>query len=401
MNLSIVLTCEYIWQGRECISYLSAININPKLYEYVYDVLSEDFIHKKKVRKLEINYVSKITNINDLSGYTNLIMIVFSTKINEKLHTYPQTVTHLVFTNDFIGTVYCWPQNLIYLRWCCNQKFPKLPKTLIHLNYDSYDTIDLPESLIYLNVGYHFNDKITFPRSLKFLKWQPTIKLPEFTIGSDNIIHLEIKSCSDINIMPSKLKYLSIHNISDCTFPDTLTHLILHDVNLYNIKFPSSITNLEVHNDSYKGVELSEHIKKLKEYWELTKQIDRMIPELKLPKSLKYLKWDWINDLPLLPHGLRYLILGGCYNRPIDILPNLIHLECGHNFDQELNKLSSELRYLKLGVMFGHKIQNLPEQIRTIDVMRYYPHLYELFKLYDTTVIKVYDVDPKKYCCVS
>lgn len=103
MNFVITLTCEYIFDEEECIAYLKAIDVDPKLYEYVYKEYDHVFYmsDKRKVRKL--------CNVSDpyMTEYTNLMYIEYCSNYNYDVCQLPQSIQSIYFnhTNEYYYAV--------------------------------------------------------------------------------------------------------------------------------------------------------------------------------------------------------------------------------------------------------------------------------------------------------
>lgn len=65
-----------------------------------------------------------------------------------------------------------------------------------------------------------------------------------------------------------------------------------------------------------------------------------------LPSTLKHLSLlDYTDPLPILPYGLKSLVLGEQFNQPVDNLPNSLEkLYLGEEFDKTLDNLPNSLK---------------------------------------------------------
>jgi len=96
-----------------------------------------------------------------------------------------------------------------------------------------------------------------------------------------------------------------------------------------------------------------------------------------LPKSIKLIILPPVYNYMIceddLPTTLHTLILGTCYNKPIDnlltSLPELKVLKLGYHFNQNLNNLPDSLEVLKLGGLFDKPIKKLPKSLKTLMLM--------------------------------
>ena len=126
-----------------------------------------------------------------------------------------------------------------------------------------------------------------------------------------------------------------------------------------------------------------------------------------LPNNIKHLKLGSVFNkmLNFLPRSLENLTVGEAFNQPLNNLPHTIDtltLACNNftnslnnlpcelkhlnltyctNFNQNLDYLPSSLEYLSLPKGYTHHLQNLPNNIKRLDIYDY-PYLDELKKLY-------------------
>lgn len=113
-----------------------------------------------------------------------------------------------------------------------------------------------------------------------------------------------------------------------------------------------------------------------------------------LPSTLKHLSLlNYTDPLPILPSGLKVLILGEDFNQPVDNLPNsLEELHLGDYFNQPLDNLPCSLKklyinssffkfpvdnlpigleILKLGNVYREPMNNLPITLKYLDITSY------------------------------
>jgi hypothetical protein len=393
MDLIITLTCEYIFDEQECITYLTSILIDPSLYEYVYKEYHIDEVkHKKKVRKL--------INVKDLNltEYKNTVSIKFDHKFNQSIR-FPNNVTHLTFgckfnqclqlsnsithiTFDyaFDQPIMYLPCRLIYLKlgFSFNHKLPKLPKTLTELH-----------------LGEEFNQEILhFPARLRVLNTNDKYnhKLPSLS----NLTHLTIQNRANCDILfPSTLTHLE-WNCGDhiSSLPHKLTHLMIFKYQ-YKHHLPLSIRHLTInmYDIEYKFIDLPRNLKYLYiSVYDATNKDDvyndfsRKIN--KLPDTLTHLDWEYYFtssnpiQVPKLPLGLKYLRIkyyqeheiGHSHKLP-DLPSKLIYLNIGDNFNQILPKPPSTLKHLELGNNFNHALPELPSTLKHLELGDNFNHV--------------------------
>jgi hypothetical protein len=269
MNYSITLTCEYIFDQDECITYLSIINVNPKQYEYVYNDHDVLLVTKKKLIRKLIDIYSF-----DLLGYSNVMKITFYADFNKDISHLPLSLTRVIFGRHFNKDISRLSDTLIYLELggLYNTEIKKLPRLLRYLTIGYHyrqKLCDLPDKLIYLNIcsiSYKFPE---LPCSIRYL-----------TIGSNC---LSIPSQFPMRLV--SLKWFSSANIP------LLNHCLEHLTIGFSFRqtFGSN----------------SHHI-------------------CELPGKLKTLAWYSMTNIPLGLPLLKKLIIGKAYNGYIPRLRNAI-----------------------------------------------------------------------------
>jgi hypothetical protein len=215
MDLTIALTCEYICNRQKCQTYLEYIEIDPKLYEYVYAIHKYDEItNKKSIRKLLINKICP-----NLSQFPHLIMLECGVDFNQKLPTLPNTITYLEFM------------------WYFNYKLPKLPSQLTHLIFTGMfnkQLPKLPESLLCLVLSDRFN--------------HPLPQLP----NKLRILILGLYFDCRLPKLPESLHLLNLgygFNIRSPKLPDKLQYLYLSHVFMWRLpKLPNSLIEICAYN---------------------------------------------------------------------------------------------------------------------------------------------------------
>lgn len=87
-----------------------------------------------------------------------------------------------------------------------------------------------------------------------------------------------------------------------------------------------------------------------------------------LPSTLKHLSLlDYNDPLPILPSGLKSLVLGAQFNQPVDNLPKLLEkLYLGEEFDQNVENLPNSLEELHLGDYFNKPLDYLPPNLKKL-----------------------------------
>jgi hypothetical protein len=340
MDLIIVLTCEYIFDELECVSYLTHININPQKYEYVYKEFNVIHIeHKKRIRKLYVDHSI------DLSEYSNLLMIKFGNQFNYNI-TFPNTVLYLEFDESF------------------NTKLSQLPSSLISLKLNvswNHKLPILPRKLRQLCIGYKY-----------------THELPKL---SNNITHLTIGPLPHDKLglkkLPSQLKYLNInYDFSHRFFnlPETLKYLEVFDYNEVDGPYKNDFTKKM--NTLPRGLNTL--------IWDCATKLPR------LPHHLKCLSVG-INfncELSKFPDELRYLTVGFALITTIIKLPNkLTHLYWYHKL--KIPSLPNELVELGLGCDYSYSIPYLSSNMKKIKVHYEYKYIAQLQDMY-SNIIEIY-----------
>lgn len=223
MDLSIVLTCEYIFNKKDCVRYLKIIKVNPKLYEYVYEEYNTQAVcDRKRVRKL-IDVTS-----SSLSRYPNLLSVKFDVLFNEHI-IFPNTITHIKFSYDLNIYISRYPKNVQQLSFgnCFNQKIPILPSSVTHLKFrDRFNQQinALPKNLMHLELGDGFKQKLPkLPNKLRYLRLPCTYDeglstLPDsleyLIFGLMDYMYSEVPTEFTIPNMPSHIKKLVLGKIT-------------------------------------------------------------------------------------------------------------------------------------------------------------------------------------------
>jgi len=179
----------------------SIINKHKKRYtikRYVYEN-EIDNLNKYKIKK-----VKNVSNCNTLPyGITHIIFNNHFIKLNPV----PDTVTHIIFGTYFNGTLESLPPNLKTLIFG-NSLFLNGYKT----SYFNKNIDNLPDSLLYLELGHKFNQKINkLPPKLESLKLG-YYYMTDINCIPDSLIHLNIRDGNlnnNVNI-PHTLQTLDV-----------------------------------------------------------------------------------------------------------------------------------------------------------------------------------------------
>jgi hypothetical protein len=185
---------------------------------------------------------------------------------------------------------------------------------------------NIPLSVYSLRLTEGFNKYLDIPSNIKRLTFFAKNYLFSIDNLPDTIEYLQLTGCK-INILPNKLKFLSIDNYDSKTvLPDTIEDL-----------------------------ELSQCFNK---------------PISKFPLNLTRLTFGIYYNQPLenLSNGLLYLTLGYDFNQCIDNLPDsIIKLELESCcFNKTINKYPKNLEYLSVLNDISKSFSLLPESTKTI-----------------------------------
>jgi hypothetical protein len=416
MNYVIALTCEYIFDEPECITYLNSINTDPEKYEYVYrEYKIDDVLNKKSSLKPCKKSVRKLINVHstDLAEYTNVMKIKFDWNRDRKISNFTPFVQSIPFAawpnnlsqltlNDSSIIISYFPSTLTYihLKDFHNHTLNELPDNLVHLelggtldceisslpnklrtlkiNHSYTNKLpELPIGLKYLSVGTSYKYYVHLPRRLTHLIWFSPYITPKL---NQEVICLKIWNYKNIsNNIPDTVRRLCINYNFDCKLilPKQLVHLEIH---VYREDFELE-NKTSVKSHFIKTINNLPHtLQHLRWYSDCRLSI--------LPINLQYLTFDCSNHvlpilstkllylnisgnynlvLPTLPNTLTHLILGALYNHAIcNLPPNLIHLKLSDVFNHKLPILPSTLEYFDSGYCLSHKIYRFPEKLMTL-----------------------------------
>jgi hypothetical protein len=292
MDLAIVLVCEYIFSISECQTYLRTNNINPEQYEYVhkeYDI--KDVVYKKRTRKL-IN-VSRC----HLTEYPNLIYLRLHYEFNEIIHKLPNSLLHLHTGCHFNQNIVLSPNlNILRIGHDFNKiiRFSNSLRCIQNISGRFNQSLsDLPHNLLYLGLGFHFNQHLPI--------------LPSTLRG----LSLGFKFDSNIPRLPDNLRYLSVWGLynGQLILPNKLEILI------WNCH-----SNIPELSDGLLRLYYGVHFHRFR-----TRRFIPYPDEIKvLPNKLKYLLWNCCDKFPELPNDLLVLVLYEHYQHKIHKIPNSI-----------------------------------------------------------------------------
>ena len=295
---------------------------------------------------------------------------------------FPNELQEIVFGDNFDSMFPKLPESLIKLQTGThfNQDLSNiLSKNLKELilgeryNRDLNDSLpDYLEVLIFKNSNY--NGKITkFPKNLKtlFISYNSSNPLPKLSDG------LETLKMSDdfkhkIDYFPPSLKSLNV-GVSYCHDINisSLQHLKIldfgfnpHDFNIPQ-KLPESIEKLIL------PLSFNREIKSLPKNLKtiiLGSKYNKVI-KCNLPKSLKSLGFSqhYNQKTSIRSEGIETIQFGKEFNQKIEHLPQSLKiLRFGSRFNQKINNLPNGLKTLVFATDFNQKIDNLPDSLEKL-----------------------------------
>jgi hypothetical protein len=291
----------------------------------------------------------------------------------------PNTLTHIVYANDFDGRIDTpIPNSARSLTFSgCPINHPisadmmaSLEELYFFTSYNFCLTDMLPRKLkvltLTLNENYnqilHPND---IPKSVTHLTLRKDFNQSLQGILPDALVDLNLycKFNQDIlpGHLPSSLRNLSLgykfnKPIIGC-IPYGLVHLELDGFNHNVDDLPASIIHLTFgDNFDHPVNKLPPFLLELKLGYYFTECINE------LPSTLTHLtlSCEYSHNIDALPNSLVYLNLSGRFNRVITIFPpRLKHLTFGTHYNQVLPTLPCTLKYLKLGRDFNQSIADI------------------------------------------
>jgi hypothetical protein len=405
MDYTTLLTCEYLFDNNQCIIYLTSHNIEPKQYECVYNLQVNNELGLKKIRKL------RCLQHCDLNPYPNLLMVIFDDMFNNKITSFPNTLTHIIFEGDSHFT----------------KNLPRLPPRLMHLELGSQynkPILYLPSTLLYLDLGFHFNKRLPpLPKNLEYFytgeynhKFIVSSKLKYLIVGSNykhkisqlpnTLLHLILSDEYNkvLPPLPDSIIYLGLgwnYNHKYPALPKSLQRLRVFAPNTPLPRLPDSITHLDLQGEcQYELPNVPKNLKHLimadiyEHKIKLPKTLTRLVTSIGkycsiswLPNNITHLTWRAEHDIPSLPKSLRHLYIRSDIKTKNLVLPdNLRHLhitkccipdilpnnlEClllGDDFNHEINKLPINLKRLMIGHKFNKKIPPLPPNLKYLEL---------------------------------
>jgi len=316
-------------------------------------------------------YVSTLDELAHLPrGTLQLELRLPKESILTSANTFPASLTHLTFGDDFNGPV----DDL------------ELPASLTHLTFgvifnQRIRRIELLASLTYLKVGGDKSiENLKLPASLTHLVLGHGGHGPVATIEDlnlpDSLTHLEFSLRQSIETLklPASLTHLTFGTyfnqpVENLELPASLTHLVIGErvsgSTVGSLKLPASLTHLEVG-----GFQPIEHLNLPASLTHLTfgTYYNQPIDQITLPASLTHLQFGFYFNQPIdqikLPASLTHLIFGVNFKRPIDRLKlpaSLAHLEFSYAFNQPIDhlKFPASLTYLELDHSYMQSIEKL------------------------------------------
>jgi hypothetical protein len=427
MDFLIVLTCEYLFNETECITYLDAIDIDETLYEYVYKPHDMNTNHSKK-------RIRKLCNVNesDLTEYSHLMSVDRQNYYDHNIKL-PKSVRSLILNDHYKCNVstfshiihlklgrhlrclpFILPDKLISLKLyvSCDTDLSKIPLTLKYLTiYDSYpnesDTLPsnithlsfgwsydkplskLPITLTHLSFGRSFNQELlninTSLPELKYLRIGAKFEHP--IIPPSKLTTLIWKTSYKLPELPKSLTYLSTNaKIHNNVILPALIRLIIRD-SCELLELPSSLTYLAIHGCYDQNI----NIKTLPtELTHLIWTCHDILPELH--SNIIYLTIKMNKHLLTLPSKLTHLswncmnYMNGTYlNMTKLILPDtLTHLTWSCRCRYPI--MPNNLRVIHIGHNVSYSITNIPKNIRYIEVYERYKYIDVLQLLFPNRV---------------
>jgi len=286
--------------------------------------------------------------------------------------------THLLFGNDFNGTVDTLPKGLTHLTFGLqfNQPIDNLPPNLKHLTFESLSLFNqrvdhLPPNLTHLTFGYWFEQPVEhLPPNLTHLTFghffnKRVDHLPP------NLTHLTFGYCFNqpVDNLPKNLTHLTFGHFFNQPvehLPANLTHLTFGYYFKQPVEhLPPNLTHLTF-GASFNGIvnNLPKNLKHLTFGFGFNKSVDH------LPSNLTHLTfgYNFNQRVDHLPANLTHLTFDSLslFNQPLDYLPpNLTHLTFGQDFNQPLDHLPPNLTHLFVFKNYTIPL-NLPEKVQVI-----------------------------------
>lgn len=305
-----------------------------ELYPECIDLNGDLNIHCKSITD-ETSLVFDFKSIKSLKGielFKNLESLVISGNNIEKISKYPPKLKNLIIKSSRAVI-----KELI------------LPESLLHLEiFESYveKTIDLPPQLKFLDISdeVKIND---FPKNLDTLHLSADLKtipkLPNYLKFLD-IQYIDLKILQNL---PNSIQTLYCSAETIINVPSNLKELYCKTSKINGL--PKSLEKLSIKNgddgDSYTEIvgQLPPNLTSL------VVKVDFLKFDNVLPKSLKYLHWDNLQECFELNQGLETFISRNSTITKLGQLPqSLKSLDLGNGMSMKVPKFPPNLEYLNL-----------------------------------------------------
>ena len=210
------------------------------------------------------------------------------------------------------------------------ESFPEFPKNLISLRLDFRAylcKVIIPDSVIHLIFGDHFNRIVTIPNSVTHLTFgfhfNQIVKIP------DSVIYL-------------KFGFLFGQSV---TIPISVTHLTFGYAFNQIVTIPNSVTHLTF------GVAFNQIVT--------------------IPNSVTHLAFGYSFNQPItIPDSVTHLVFGDAFNQIVTIPNSVTHLAFGYSFNQSIT-IPDSVTHLVFGNIFD-KIITIPDSVVELKLGIYY-----------------------------
>lgn len=150
--------------------------------------------------------------------------------------------------------------------------------------------------------------------------------------------------------------------------PSSITHLTICGQHDTTCELPNKLKYLEINgNVNLRTTIIPETVKSM--------SINGLIGDVDLPRGIENIYINNCTGLNLdkLPSNLKYLRISGSFNRFIDYLPvNLRHLTLSSDFNKTVPFLPVGLKHLKFGDHFNQPVDELPPNLTHLIFGRYF-----------------------------
>lgn len=296
-------------------------------------------------------YVDEFTDdiIEILKGYTHVRL---PKKYNNPIDNLPDNITDLEINYNFKRDINRYPEELkrIYYGTSFNSSIDNLPDTVTTIIFNYHYSVfnieikKLPLLLEEIYLSYRYNKSLDSMKNLQYLK--------------------KVTLC---NFRYKNLNFL----------PDTVNFLRITDYNFnHYIEFPDNIEYLDLIECSKfnKPIKAPQKLKYLSLGWKYNMRLDEL-PEGFLELIFNY-NSVFNKSLDKLPSTTKKIIFGWYFNKSLNNLPNIKHLELSVFFNQPLDFLPNSLKILKiLNDEYTHPLYNLPTSIETFHISNFYKHM--------------------------